>query len=166
MLVATPADRPPLMRMHGALLATAIAEYFRDQGKNVLLLMDSLTRFAQAQREIALALGEPPRPPAIRRRCSRAAAAGRTRRQRRSRQGSMTAFYTVLTEGDDQQDPIVDAARAILDGHIVLTRQSPSRPLSGDRREASISRCMADITDPGSASRLRKLNAAYAQTAT
>ncbi len=122
-VVAAPADMPPLMRMQGATYATAIAEYFRDQGKNVLLLMDSLTRYAMAHREIALAIGEPPAtkgyPPSV-----FAKLPGLVERAGMGvdGKGSITAFYTVLTEGDDQQDPIADSARAILDGHIVLTR--------------------------------------------
>ena len=123
-VVATPADDTPLMRLHGAWLTAAVAEYFRDQGRNVLLLMDSLTRFAQAQREIALAIGEPPatkgyppsvfaRLPQLVERAGNGAAGG----------GSITAFYTVLAEGDDHTDPIVDASRAILDGHVVLSRR-------------------------------------------
>lgn len=122
-VVAAPADAPPLLRMQGASYASTIAEYFRDQGKHVLLLMDSLTRYAMAQREIALAIGEPPatkgyppscfaRLPQLVERSGNGLKGG----------GSITAFYTVLTEGDDQQDPIADAARAILDGHIVLSR--------------------------------------------
>lgn len=122
-VVAAPADTSPLMRLQGAAYATTIAEYFRDQGKQVLLVMDSLTRYAMAQREIALAIGEPPvtrgyppsvfaRMPALVERAGNGPEGG----------GSITAFYTVLAEGDDQQDPIADSARAILDGHIVLTR--------------------------------------------
>jgi flagellum-specific ATP synthase len=122
-VVAAPADSPPLLRMQGASYATAIAEHFRDAGKHVLLLMDSLTRYAMAQREIALAIGEPPAtkgyPPSCFSKLPQL-----VERSGNGLQGvgSITAFYTVLTEGDDQQDPIADAARAILDGHIVLSR--------------------------------------------
>ncbi|PCJ37043.1 MAG: flagellum-specific ATP synthase FliI [Moraxellaceae bacterium] len=148
-VVASPADDSPLMRLHGAMLATSIAEHYRDQGKNVLLLMDSLTRYAQAQREIALAVGEPPatkgyppsvfaKLPALVERAGNGVEGG----------GSITAFYTVLTEGDDVQDPVADSARAILDGHIVLSRrlaeegQYPAIDI-----EASISRVMPNIVD-------------------
>src|SRR3990167_7092297 len=123
-VVAAPADTPPLMRLQGAAYATAIAEHFRDRGQQVLLLMDSLTRYAQAQREIALAIGEPPAtkgyPPSVFAKLPRLVErAGNAERGG----GSITAFYTVLSEGDDQQDPIADAARGVLDGHIVLSRR-------------------------------------------
>lgn len=145
-VVATPADTSPLMRVAGCWRASAIAEYFREQGKDVLLLMDSLTRFAQAQREIGLAAGEPPvsrgytpsvfsiLPNLIER-------AGNTGN------GSITAIYTVLVEGDDLQDPIADASRAILDGHIVLSRtMAESGVYPAIDIEASISRSMLQIT--------------------
>ena len=165
-VVAAPADRPPLARLHGALRATAIAAWYRDQGLNVLLLMDSLTRFAHAQREIGLSVGEPPttrgyppsvfaKLPALVERAGNGAA-GR---------GSITAFYTVLTEGDDQQEPIADAARAILDGHIVLTRRiADAGQYPAIDVEVSVSRVMQDITDAPwreSIRKLRRLIAAY-----
>jgi flagellum-specific ATP synthase len=123
-VVAAPADAPPLLRMQGAAYATGVAEFFRDQGQHVLLLMDSLTRYAMAQREIALAIGEPPATKGYPPSCF----AKMPQLVERSGNGlhgvgSITAFYTVLSEGDDQQDPIADAARAILDGHIVLSRR-------------------------------------------
>jgi flagellum-specific ATP synthase len=123
-VVAAPADAPPLLRMQGAGYATAIAEHFRDRGQHVLLLMDSLTRYAMAQREIALAIGEPPATKGYPPSCF----AKLPQLVERSGnglhgQGSITAFYTVLSEGDDPQDPIADAARGILDGHIVLSRE-------------------------------------------
>jgi len=165
-VVATPADYPPLMRLHGAWLATAISEYFRDRGQHVLLIMDSLTRFAQAQREIALAIGEAPAtkgyPPSVFAKLPQLVeragngVAGK---------GSITAFYTVLAEGDDQNDPIVDAARAILDGHIVLARRiADAGRYPAIDVEASVSRVMHDIVPESQqdlARRLRQSAALY-----
>ncbi|NTV09362.1 MAG: flagellar protein export ATPase FliI [Zoogloea sp.] len=149
-VVAAPADTSPLMRLQGASYATTLAEYFRDQGKQVLLIMDSLTRYAMAQREIALAIGEPPvtrgyppsvfaRLPALVERAGNGPEGG----------GSITAFYTVLAEGDDQQDPIADAARAILDGHFVLSRVLADQGhYPAIDIEQSISRVMHNIVRP------------------
>ncbi|MGB0733406.1 MAG: flagellar protein export ATPase FliI [Pontibacterium sp.] len=148
-VVASPADDSPLMRLRSAQLTTRIAEHFRDQGKNVLLLMDSLTRYAQAQREIALAVGEPPAtkgyPPSVFAKLPKLVErAGNGK----PGGGSVTAFYTVLTEGDDQQDPVADSARAILDGHIVLSRDLAEQGhYPAIDIEASISRAMPQITD-------------------
>jgi len=167
-VVAVPADNPPLRRMHGAMLATSIAEHFREQGKQVLLLMDSLTRFAQSQREIALAIHEPPAtkgyPPSVFAKLPQLVErAGNGEKGG----GSITAFYTVLTEGDDQNDPIADAARAILDGHIVLSRQlAEMGHYPAIDIEASISRAMNDITDDehqNSARALKHLYSTYMQ---
>jgi flagellum-specific ATP synthase len=147
-VVATPADDTPLMRLHGAWLSAAIAEYFRDRGMHVLLLMDSLTRFAQAQREIALAIGEPPAtkgyPPSV---FAKLPQLVERAGNGSGNAGSITAFYTVLAEGDDQNDPIVDAARAILDGHIVLSRQLADAGLyPAIDVEASVSRALPQVT--------------------
>lgn len=149
-VVAVPADQPPVMRMHGAYMATSIAEYFRDQGRHVLLLMDSLTRFAQAQREIALAIGEPPAtkgyPPSVFARLPQLVERAGNGDEGG---GSITGFYTVLTEGDDQQDPIADASRAILDGHIVLSRDlAEAGHYPAIDVESSISRVMSEIVPP------------------
>lgn len=149
-VVAAPADVSPLLRLQGAAYATKIAENFRDQGFNVLLIMDSLTRYAMAQREIALAIGEPPAtkgyPPSV---FAKLPALVERAGNDAKGKGAITAFYTVLTEGDDQQDPIADSARAILDGHIVLSRSlAESGHYPAIDIEASISRVMTDLTPP------------------
>jgi len=164
-VVAAPADVSPLMRLQGAAYATSIAEQFRDEGRQVLLIMDSLTRYAMAQREIALAIGEPPvtrgyppsvfaRLPQLVERAGNGPAGG----------GSITAFYTVLAEGDDQQDPIADSARAILDGHIVLNRiLADAGHYPAIDIEQSISRAMTNLIDAGQLDQVRRFKQLYSR---
>lgn len=164
-VVAAPADVSPLMRLQGAAYATSIAEHFRDQGKQVLLIMDSLTRYAMAQREIALAVGEPPvtrgyppsvfaKLPALVERAGNGPEGG----------GSITAFYTVLSEGDDQQDPIADSARAILDGHFVLNRSlADAGHYPAIDIEQSISRVMTNIITPEHLDLVRNFKQLYSR---
>jgi flagellum-specific ATP synthase len=163
-VIAVPADHSPLMRLKGCELAVKISEYFRDQGLNVLLLMDSLTRYAQAQREIALAVGEPPAtkgyPPSV---FAKLPQLVERAGNGSDNQGSITAFYTVLTEGDDLQDPIADAARAILDGHIVLNRSlADAGHYPAIDIEASISRVMPMVTSKEHQDLVRQLKQIYA----
>jgi flagellum-specific ATP synthase len=161
-VVAAPADAPPLVRLQGAAYATAIAEHYRDRGQHVLLLMDSLTRYAQAQREIALAIGEPPATKGYPPSCfAKLPMLVERSGNGQSGGGSITAFYTVLSEGDDQQDPIADAARGILDGHFVLSRElAEAGHYPALDVERSISRVMTAVAPPAhieSARRMRQL---------
>jgi len=163
-VVAVPADNSPLMRLQGAMSATTIAEYFRDEGKNVLLLMDSLTRFCQAQREVALAIGEPPAtkgyPPSVFALLPKLVERAGNGAEG---EGSITAFYTVLAEGDDQQDPIVDASRAILDGHVVLSRElADSGHYPAIDIEGSVSRVINQITSDEHRDAINQLKHLYA----
>jgi flagellum-specific ATP synthase len=166
-VVASPADSPPLLRVQGAAYASAIAEFFRDQGKDVLLIMDSLTRYAMAHREIALAIGEPPAtkgyPPSVFAKLPQLVErAGNGEPEAR---GSITGFYTVLTEGDDPQDPVADAARAILDGHVVLARALAEQGhYPAIDIEASVSRVMLNVAGQArfeSARQFRQLFSRY-----
>lgn len=162
-VVAAPADASALGRVHGAYRAMAIAEYFRDQGQHVLLLMDSLTRFAMAQREIGLAIGEIPAskgyPPSVFRRiaalCERAG-------NGEEGSGSITALYTVLVEGDDPNDPVGDASRAILDGHLVLSRKlADAGHFPALDIGASVSRVMSSIVSAEQVARCQRFKRLY-----
>jgi flagellum-specific ATP synthase len=166
-VVVSTSDESPLKRMRAALAATAVAEFFAARGKHVLLVLDSLTRFAMAAREIGLAAGEPPTakgytPSVFTRLAKLIERAGNFQR------GSITAFYTVLMEGDDQQDPLVDAARSLLDGHVVLSRALAAEgwypPIAV---LDSISRLMPIVTTPEhreQAGLVRRLMATYARS--
>jgi flagellum-specific ATP synthase len=166
-LIVSTSDQSPLLRMRAAMAATTVAEYFAEQGRDVLLVLDSLTRFAMAAREIGLAAGEPPTAkgytPSVFTRLAKL-----VERSGAFRTGSITAFYTVLMEGDDQQDPLVDAVRSVLDGHIVLSRALASEgwypPI--DVLD-SISRLMPSITDAlhrEQAMLVRRLLAVYSKS--
>jgi flagellum-specific ATP synthase len=165
-VVVSTSNEPAIARVQAAATATAVAEYFRDQGKEVLLLIDSITRFAMAQREIGLAAGEPPTtrgyPPSTFALLPRLVErAGRTLR------GSITAFYTVLVEGDDENEPVADAVRGLLDGHVWLSRKLASRGhFPAIDALASISRLMKDVATPehrAAAQTIRQLLAAYSE---
>lgn len=147
-VVAATSDQPALVRIKGALVATAIAEYFRDQGLDVILMMDSVTRLAMAQREVGLAAGEPPAtrgyPPSVFSLLPRL-----LERSGTSARGSITGFYTVLVDGDDMNEPVADTVRGILDGHVVLSRDlAAQNHYPAIDVLASVSRVMPQITSP------------------
>jgi flagellum-specific ATP synthase len=165
-VVVATSDTSPLIRMRGAYLATAIAEFFRDHGKDVLLMMDSITRFAMAAREVGLASGEPPSnkayPPSTFAHLPRLLERAGTNGKR----GSITGLYTVLVEGDDMNEPIADAVRSIVDGHIVLDRALASRGhYPAIDVLSSVSRLMTDVVDPGHMDYCKKFRAVLADYA-
>ena len=163
-VVVATSDAPPVERLRAAFVATRIAESFRDRGEDVVLMMDSLTRIAMAQREVGLAAGEPPATRGYPRACSRSSPGCSSAPAPRP-QGSITGLYTVLVEGDDLQDPVGDTARSILDGHVVLSRRlATSGHFPSIDVLESVSRVSAAVTTPEQATdaaRLRRLLAAH-----
>jgi flagellum-specific ATP synthase len=166
-LVIATSDTPALVRLKAAEVATSIAEYFREKGKDVMLLMDSLTRYAMAQREVGLAIGEPP----VSRGYTPSVFATIPRlleRAGNSDKGSITGLYTVLVDGDDMTEPVTDTARSVLDGHVVLSRKIANRNhYPSIDVLASVSRCMSDIVEKehkNAANELKKLMAVYANS--